>query len=411
MWWTLVFAVGLFGVDLILVTFFGGIDVNVAGRRIRSTNIEFPVIGLLLTSFILLLVDKKGKQALLMCGSLVLAGLIGEVALTIFDHPLSKPSVDFTTWYQPSNDFGHELVPDLDGFGPLRIPVSINSSGFRDMEHSWDKPEGTIRILGLGDSILFGWGIEFKQTFLKQTERLLEDSTGRAVETINSGVPGWGLNQYYHYLMKVGIRYSPDIIVLAYSPDDLTGSILDSIPPDDQFSPGVVFKGGVLHQSRLYNYLKVLADRVREKNRRASHAYLFQLDPRREEWAKREQHLMTWDGGKEGKEHLAVLRGSLTRLNELANAHQANLIVVFIPDITQVHHPEVQGSNRAVAQVTTEIGIPFLDMTPIFEESKDLQTDYLWPKDAHINVHGHQKIARGLMELLCEPGNDTRLIC
>ena len=37
----------------------------------------------------------------------------------------------------------------------------INSLGFRDREHSLQKPEGVFRVLVLGDSVTEGFGVDF----------------------------------------------------------------------------------------------------------------------------------------------------------------------------------------------------------------------------------------------------------
>jgi len=89
---------------------------------------------------------------------------------------------------------GTRLVPGFDGFGPLDVDMKVNSQGFRDIEHKWGKEPGTFRIMGVGDSFTFGWGLVPKESFLRRLEANLEMKTKEQFETINAGVPGWGLN-------------------------------------------------------------------------------------------------------------------------------------------------------------------------------------------------------------------------
>ena len=48
------------------------------------------------------------------------------------------------------------------------ITIKINSLGWRDREISLEKQEDTFRIVALGDSITFGWGVELNETYIKQ---------------------------------------------------------------------------------------------------------------------------------------------------------------------------------------------------------------------------------------------------
>ncbi|MGQ0811537.1 MAG: SGNH/GDSL hydrolase family protein [Nitrospiraceae bacterium] len=407
----LTLAVGLFAINILLVLVGEGIAFQWGWLIVRSTTIEFPIISLLCVFLLLLIVRGRQKEALLVCSALVVAALIGEVLLRIVDHPLSKPYVDYVAWYQPSDVFGHQLVPNFEGFGPLDLPVKINSHGFRDEEHAWEKERDTLRILGLGDSFTFGWGVSHKETFLKQLEPLVHHATGRQAETISAGVPGWGLNQYYLYLKTIGVKYSPDVVVLAYFTDDLPGSILEAIPANEQYRGGLQFKGGACHYSRLYNFSKSLGNQIRQKNRVTRIEFLHNQDARRAEWSKRPNYLTTEGIPETNGTYERLLSDYLSRIKQIADDHGAVLVVMYIPDISQIYHPEVQYINRALADLTRSHGIPFVDMTPLFERAPDIGTYYLWPRDPHTNAAGHRAMARALLELICLSDHSPVAIC
>ena len=65
--------------------------------------------------------------------------------------------------------------------------MRINSRGLRDREYPYAKPAGRKRCLLLGDSYVFGWGVEANETAAKVMEARLA-----GVEVINGGCPGWG---------------------------------------------------------------------------------------------------------------------------------------------------------------------------------------------------------------------------
>ncbi len=93
-----------------------------------------------------------------------------------------------------------------------KIEYVINSAGFRDREYPLEKPAGTFRILLLGDSHTFGFGIPLEKHFSK----ILEGYFAR-VEVLNMGVNGYGVDQELLLLREKGLAYQPDLVV-AYVP-------------------------------------------------------------------------------------------------------------------------------------------------------------------------------------------------
>jgi len=91
-----------------------------------------------------------------------------------------------------NNKIIYELIPNST-YRFQNMPVKINSRGFRDKEYPEKKSKNTKRIIGLGDSIMFGWGVEEEECYLSKMEKMLnqneKDSTH--YEVINTGVPGY----------------------------------------------------------------------------------------------------------------------------------------------------------------------------------------------------------------------------
>jgi len=400
----------LFGLDALFILFSSGISIRIADYHILSTTIDFPAIGFLVTGLAALIVGGQWREALLVLGSLMVASLMGELSLRAVDHPLSKDHVDYAVWYKPSDYYGHELVPGFEGFGPLDIPVKINRDGFRDSHHQKEKPPGVLRVLGLGDSFMFGWGVQEEEAFLRKLEVGLEYRIKRPVEAINAGVPGWGLNQYYLFLKRTGIQFSPDIVVVAYFVDDLSGPVQDQIPPESQYDGRLHFKGSILHYSRLFNFLKSLSHLVREKNRSTRVDYLHDLEVRRAEFSKRTGHLISELTTSMTERYSSMLIEHLQRLSTLAEAAKAEMVVMLVPDISQLHHPESQLINRVLLKLCRDLSIPFVDMTPVFEKSMDPARYYLWPKDPHTNSLGHVEMAAALERVICEM-SQLKLAC
>ena len=97
--------------------------------------------------------------------------------------------------------FGHQLT--------------INSHGLRDREYAYAKPRGWRRILVLGDSFVWGYGVADDEIFTEVLENTFRQE-GASWQVINTGVSGWGTDQQLLYLIHEGMKYQPDVVVLGF---------------------------------------------------------------------------------------------------------------------------------------------------------------------------------------------------
>jgi hypothetical protein len=113
------------------------------------------------------------------------------------------------------------LEPNLDiEFGHRRL--MINGAGMRSTrEFSVEKPLGVVRILGLGDSGMFGWGVEQDEPYLAVMEKSLrEQFPGREFEVMNTGTPGYNTHQELEWLKLHGLAYKPDVVIVGWCEND-----------------------------------------------------------------------------------------------------------------------------------------------------------------------------------------------
>ena len=391
------------GIDIIWIVFFEGVRLELGSTVLRSTTIEFPTIAFMVILGCLFLLKGQWRETLLLVGALFIGGLMGESFLRMIDHPWAQPFVDANEWQEPSEMLGFTMAPNFQGRGPLDIWVETNSQGFRDDgEHSWAPPPNTLRILGLGDSFTFGWGMSLSESFLKKLEGNLKAKTGRNIETINSGVPGWNLNHYYVYYKEIGVRYSPHVVLLTMFWNDIPRAIQEKIPASSTHQKGWKHRGGIFYRSYLFNFAKSFSHYIRQKNQFKRIDYMHSI-PARIDILKRDKWWLLTDRHPEATQvSTQILRTLLSRIQQLSKQHDGRLVAMFIPDVAQIHHPEVQFLNKVLAQTTEQLNIPFIDMTQIFESSPDPTSYYYWPRDFHTNAKGHEKIAETLTPLICQ---------
>ena len=114
-------------------------------------------------------------------------------------------------WVRPRNYTGYDAGKWF----------QTNSFGLRDREMSLDKPPKTVRILALGDSTVFGFGVPVEGTFSKRLEAMLNKDPGDTrFEVINAGVQGYSVYSAFVYLKRDGIRFDPDLILLEVNYND-----------------------------------------------------------------------------------------------------------------------------------------------------------------------------------------------
>jgi lysophospholipase L1-like esterase len=103
------------------------------------------------------------------------------------------------------------------------VPVTINSYGLRGGEISRPKPPNTVRIVVVGDSITFGYGIPVESTYAKVLEKRLNiNAPGKTqYEVLNGGTIGGSLSDYYHFLSEKTELLQPDMILVGLALNDI----------------------------------------------------------------------------------------------------------------------------------------------------------------------------------------------
>jgi hypothetical protein len=104
----------------------------------------------------------------------------------------------------------------------------VNPLGFRGPVFT-RKPQGTFRVVCLGDSFTFGEGVRNEDTYPEVAARLSRKQ-GRRTDACNLGVGGYNTTQSLGALERFGFDLEPDLVVLGYT-------INDAEPPLFQIDP------------------------------------------------------------------------------------------------------------------------------------------------------------------------------
>ncbi len=294
-------------------------------------------------------------------------------------------------------------------------PIEINSMGLRDRELPPVPAADAFRVLVLGDSMVFGLGVEQDQTLPAHLSRLLSPH-----EAINAGVFGYNLRQEISLLRDVGIGYRPGLVVSCFVHNDIDnwglgdGGAVPEIrssrfeqPPVDAWStrladmmlpgtfdeehlnllPGPEARGGfrswVASWSRLYLFTYV---------RLRTHAWNLTSGERRDPIvdvpACRTEEVI-WE----------PLRQEYRELRRLSSAAGAELAVVIQGGLLWEGGP-LERLHRLLG----EEGIPFLDLTPVWHDPEHYAREYSLGWDPHPSARAHALTAELVAAFLREAG-------
>lgn len=101
--------------------------------------------------------------------------------------------------------------------------VFTNSLGLRNRKIKIKKDRHTFRIVCLGASPTFGWGVKQDKIYSSCLEKLLQESKGikKKIEVINAAQIGYSSYQGLVFLKEYILKLSPDLITVPYVINDV----------------------------------------------------------------------------------------------------------------------------------------------------------------------------------------------
>jgi len=266
----------------------------------------------------------------------------------------------------------HEHAPNREAT-LMGVSVKTGSQGLRDRDYSQARADGQHRILVLGDSLTFGWGVPVERTYPKVLERLLNagrPSESPTYEVVNAGVGNYNTVQEVAYFKERGVRYKPDEVVLGFYINDA-----EPVPAPEE---------GWLRRS---SYLYVLVRSGWDSFQRSFGT--------KENYADYYNALYT-----ETNPGWRACREALEELIAISRQEGIRLRIVLLPEL---HFPN--GSypfadiHRLVSGIGQRQGVPTLDLQNAFagHEPKSL---WVTPGDAHPNEKAQEIIAKEIYRMI-----------
>ena len=262
------------------------------------------------------------------------------------------------------------------------VEVSFNEIGLRD--RPLVKPaEHEFRVLLLGDSVTFGWGVSIDDTFGRQLEALLTKKIGRPVKTINTGVCGYNTVQEAALLEQLGDKIEPNLVMLLYVGND-TGTNRPPYDPWAERSLSGKSPPEVIRQlaRRLWLYRLV--------------AFAIENSKRRTPAAPDLSDASKWTSSEGFRESMEALRKIARWCNE-----RRIPLVTFVYRTKYMHPDGLHFLRLEIAQIAEQNSFAVCDIRSWWEpfEMSQVTNSVV---DTHPNAKGHQIIAQGIAQYLGE---------
>ena len=361
---------------------------------------------------------------------MILVCLILEVALRCtWDRDLTPKTIKTfhkSDYYERVDRDVWRPKPHLKGIHDFfDASFTTNSRGFRgSREYEIHRRAGIKRVLVVGDSFAWGFGVEDEEVFTDLLERKLPGT-----EVINLGVIGYGLPQTLRYLRDTGIAYHPDVILFALCQNDLSGSCGGSsasanqdelVGPgvqDDPFAQGFLrsLKAGLYRNSYLH---AACVDGINSNKTLARFAVRIGLKERLHGFEGLDINLYAamLNPPPSVSTALDEAKVDLLRLDALAREHGARLLIALIPSLQAVDRDafartlaytqydpadfDVDKPYRMIERFAQERGISVCTPLGQFRRLHGEGATLFLRKDMHFNPVGHRAFADALEPVL-----------
>jgi len=138
--------------------------------------------------------------------------------------------------------------------------ISLNSSGFRDVEFPATKSSSVFRIVCVGDSWTFGANVGQESTYPEELQTLLRREYPQArFEVFNLGVLGYSSYQGLGLLRAKIAELAPDFVVIAFAMNDsnIAGYRDKDVPASNQRQDSTVTRlNRLLEKTEMYKLLR-----------------------------------------------------------------------------------------------------------------------------------------------------------
>ena len=257
----------------------------------------------------------------------------------------------------------------------------INSQGYRDREHAFEKNEGVSRIVLIGDSVAMGQGVQLEYSVGKILERKLNaspDMPDRKFEVVVLARSGYSTVQQLVLLEQEALDYSPDLILWSYVLNDPAHPVFH----DANGELGLYYYKPTFHSAH-YVYKKLFE--IREQRRlknwgcpREYHALL---------------HCVYW----------YELSDNIKKIGTITRANNVPVLFVIHPVFQQnnnFQHYSLEELHSQLGKTASSSGLEVVDLLSIYRRYKPFDLAQSDEDAWHPNRKGNRVAAEHIYDAI-----------
>ena len=276
----------------------------------------------------------------------------------------------------------YELLPNLSVTFKNQA-VNTNASGFRGEMYPTEKSETTRRVIGIGDSQMFGWGVKDEESYLSVLSDSLNHNSRCSWEVINTGVPGYNTVMEVETLRERGLPYQPDYVVVGYIGNDF------ALP------------NFIREEQNYFSFRKIFTIDYFMNNIKPINLKKTPLDQERKTFESQPSKVPPEYKDMVGKK--AVIN-ALEDLKEMSDAHDFS-VILFMDNWERKHNKE----EKLIIRTCNHLGFKVLfgyDLWTDYTEKHNIadpkNARFLSKTDPHASVSSHKATGQALFHMIME---------
>lgn len=271
--------------------------------------------------------------------------------------------------YLPDAEIGYLLAPNQQ-LRRMGNQIRINQYSMRSEPIDSQRPENTLRILLIGDSIANGaWWTDQRQTISALIEQSLQEHNNDKVQVLNASANSWGPRNQIAYLKRFG-TFESQIIIQLLNTDDLFATVPTSLPVGrDRNCPN---RKPLLALTEVFTQFILPPKPIPE---------LAEIMQKKED-------------------RVGMNLKAIQDLKNLANQNNAQFIVAMTPLLREID-PATQRDYEKEARTRLKTfleseGISYINFLPIFQKVQ--HPKLLYRDTIHLTPRGNQQVSETLTQ-------------